>query len=1712
MATKVLLKDGNENIILPITRGELILDSSGKEAFHSNEFVATNGQPGLMSVQDKNTLDSMPGELASLSTELDSLYGDVDQLKTKELALLTIAFNDGNTEDVDIFEYNGTQSKTVHIIGGDGINISYTDDKSVLFSSPLNSSTTAGLVASPPTENNANLVWKTDSEGNPVWGSIVTDQVKQQTITSNKNANYPILFGVRGTGDQTSHTMKHTSLSYNPGQGILTAPGFSGKYMGDINVSQIPDFPELNFAEKQHSHNTEQISLYGYDTSIETVQDLSNDITLTTALRYLENKANLGASAYSLVYAANNNDTIENLEEVLKVLKDIKDTEFISSLLGQYLPLAGGILNGSLQINHTNDNQAIIKYINNRIKGDEGYWNCNLITINDAQNKVHARFGMYGQNDKPEYLYLGHNNTLYNAWNIPNTLKLYSDKMTFGNTTITGSASILSQSNSLSLGAKDNSMVVCDGVLKAFKCGASDITLGSSTDPWSNIFATKINNTVLPDNPKFTDTTYDVFKGASTTSDGTSGLVPMPGSGTSTRFLRSDGEWATPTNTTNTAGGGPSAAKLYLVGRTSQSTGVTYTNKNVFMENGIISANGFNGVFHGSLAYPINIELDGAVTGECSFSDFSDASHAKITLTTEVNHHHDDRYYTCGEADLQFADSAYLEEFIAYAEETYAQQSQVSGYYALKDGSNATGTWGIDITGKADVLNYKVISSETDIDNNKTAKLYVGNGINWSGTINSMAYASILSIGNPERGFQIWSPRENALTPNGLRYRLGEQDLSSPQWGTEKIILDSGNFNTYSPALNGAGAQGTWDISILGDAGYAGVAGVANTLKVQRKSTSCDTIQCSKNQAILIEQATSSVNIPTDHYYHVLTTQGSDVGYATQLALGMTTDGMYYRNYQQSNGVSTWGSWKKVILEDKLQSSVNKGWYRIATSARDISNCTGIFELICNAARYHTICTFTAGTSYGRTDSTHINVISCGQYVNPSFTSVRIVYHTTYTDHYAYLEVECPADAVKNLVVKQVSGTGWNLIPATQQQSIPSGYSTKTIKLKADAISTTGYFEGKLHQGHLTWGGNNTAGAATPIGMAACSDLNANRLAYLNPDAIILEYSDNAGQSFYTAESVITNDTTLTEAKKTEQNTMLQRSKVSLVTVQDDNYYRIRIGNPKSSQVSTNLQTRITFVATSESLKQYFYTRPRKLLVHLSNAGHGTKMKVELKPATGQQWEEVGDYTISGWTGWNDIPFEKQFSLGSTYETNYRQLRLTFYINSVSSSNTGTLPTLYDIRLLGDAQWYASAHPLAKNNHMYTYDVLENVTFPANITTTGTITAGSFSGTASKASTVTLTGSAADYDYPVVLSAQSATAGNTTTATLYCDGDNTFKFNPSSNTVTATTFKGNLSGNASTADKLKTARNIKLTGSVTGNANFDGSGNIEISTTTNHNHSWATDITNAIVGGNEFNIGSSTESLNRFWFNYKGKDGNAFADDKLINDYLMGSGNGAHTTTANKYAFVTARGFKVGGQENNKYVVWSNGTTSALVAADIPNLDASKITSGTFDAARIPTGTSLKLYNSSTTSCPVVFASGSGSSSGTARTLYAESDLVYNSSSNALSCSGGFYETSDGRLKDIIKPITVDLEKLSKLRKVYFNWKGEESGSLQLGMIAQDVKELYPELVNEQNGRLSLAYDKLSVIALESVDILYKIINELKSEIKELKTKLTNYE
>ena len=56
--------------------------------------------------------------------------------------------------------------------------------------------------------------------------------------------------------------------------------------------------------------------------------------------------------------------------------------------------------------------------------------------------------------------------------------------------------------------------------------------------------------------------------------------------------------------------------------------------------------------------------------------------------------------------------------------------------------------------------------------------------------------------------------------------------------------------------------------------------------------------------------------------------------------------------------------------------------------------------------------------------------------------------------------------------------------------------------------------------------------------------------------------------------------------------------------------------------------------------------------------------------------------------------------------------------------------------------------------------------------------------------------------------------------------------------IHADLFEGDLNGNSTTAKRLETERTIELTGSVTGNGTFDGSGDLIIETTTNHTHDY----------------------------------------------------------------------------------------------------------------------------------------------------------------------------------------------------------------------------------------------------------------------------------
>ncbi|MBC7848663.1 MAG: tail fiber domain-containing protein [Chitinophagaceae bacterium] len=96
----------------------------------------------------------------------------------------------------------------------------------------------------------------------------------------------------------------------------------------------------------------------------------------------------------------------------------------------------------------------------------------------------------------------------------------------------------------------------------------------------------------------------------------------------------------------------------------------------------------------------------------------------------------------------------------------------------------------------------------------------------------------------------------------------------------------------------------------------------------------------------------------------------------------------------------------------------------------------------------------------------------------------------------------------------------------------------------------------------------------------------------------------------------------------------------------------------------------------------------------------------------------------------------------------------------------------------------------------------------------------------------------------------------------------------------------------------------------------------------------------------------------------------------------------------------------------------------------------------------------------------------------------------------------GVIQTSDARLKTNIQDLPYGLKEVVQMRPVSYNWK-DKSSSSKIGLIAQEVKKIVPEVVtgNENVESLGMNYAEL-------VPVLINAIKELKAEVDELKKKL----
>lgn len=170
---------------------------------------------------------------------------------------------------------------------------------------------------------------------------------------------------------------------------------------------------------------------------------------------------------------------------------------------------------------------------------------------------------------------------------------------------------------------------------------------------------------------------------------------------------------------------------------------------------------------------------------------------------------------------------------------TLLDSTNYTSYTVKKDGTGASGTWGIDITGSATQatqdgkgnvisstylpLTGGTISGLLNIKpntNNWTQGIRIHPYNNW----NSIVLCGTDNTGDSDTSAKTWSIHNNDglfyITKNGSS--SGTAYLSCVDdnvWRANgNILLHAGNYKSYVPTLTGTGASGTWDISITGNA------------------------------------------------------------------------------------------------------------------------------------------------------------------------------------------------------------------------------------------------------------------------------------------------------------------------------------------------------------------------------------------------------------------------------------------------------------------------------------------------------------------------------------------------------------------------------------------------------------------------------------------------------------------------------------------------------------------------------------------------------------------------------------------------------------------------------------------------------------------------------------------------------------------------------
>ena len=237
-------------------------------------------------------------------------------------------------------------------------------------------------------------------------------------------------------------------------------------------------------------------------------------------------------------------------------------------------------------------------------------------------------------------------------------------------------------------------------------------------------------------------------------------------------------------------------------------------------------------------------------------------------------------------------------------------------------------------------------------------------------------------------------------------------------------------------------------------------------------------------------------------------------------------------------------------------------------------------------------------------------------------------------------------------------------------------------------------------------------------------DLRANRLAFLPADQIIIEKTTDGGSTWVDAGiSDSVKQALFAQTRPGVYIPLLNGEKNILCGL------RITFTAMKYDVPSGTAETQKYNYWNSSYIKSTErYNQLREMYFWVSS--NSDAIKVKLERATGAKpnnWIVLfdrNDYGMNGWSGNDYISFSQGVFGGGTNQTgNYWNYRLTFFTCGANGSSTlsGTSKTsaqsISEIRGYGTT-WWTAGNKFAASDHMYSWDSVQNVTFPKKVTAT----------------------------------------------------------------------------------------------------------------------------------------------------------------------------------------------------------------------------------------------------------------------------------------------------------------------------------------------------------------------------------------------------------